>query len=544
MDSPSARRIAWWLPPILLSLATAWAYHNSLHGPFILDDTRWIIDNPQVRSLWRIADPHVAAPLAKSVAGRPLLTLSLALNYALGGTSVVGYHFVNVLAHLAAGLLLFGIIRRTLRSAAIALAAALLWLLHPLQTSSVTYVIQRAEVLMGLCYLATLYGVIRSAASPRPKRWYAVSIAACAAGMAVKAVMVTAPLMILLYDGVFLSGSVREAWRRRRPVYLGLGATWIWLAALVITAQHGVTTPTVASAQQASPFAYGATQLGVILHYLRLAIWPAGLCIDYDWPMAATAADIIPPLAMVAVLLAATVWALMYHPRMGYLGAWWFVILAPTSSIIPLADLVFEHRLYLPLAAVVLLIVLGADAIMRRMIPVVGARRALAVLLVGSAALGLGIATLHRNAVYQTEESIWRDAVAKQPRNGRAHNNVGIALGKQGRYDEAAEHFLIALSRDPANTQLYNNLGIVRSRQGRSDEAIRWYQKALQQDPDDPSVRNNLAVLLAKQGRFDDALAQYRAALRVNPDDVEARKNYDELTRWLAAQRPSGPTTP
>ena len=190
----------------------------------------------------------------ETVSGRPVLNLSLALNYAVSGCDVRGYHVTNLAIHLAAALLLFGIVRRTLPrfrgcgggqqlarlqlATPLALAIALLWAVHPLQTESVTYIVQRAESLMGLFYLLTLYCFLRGAGSARAIFWYAGSVLACLLGMATKEVMVSAPLVVLLYDRTFLAGSFREAWRRRWAYYLALAATWLLLAWLV--AQTGL----------------------------------------------------------------------------------------------------------------------------------------------------------------------------------------------------------------------------------------------------------------------------------------------------------------
>ncbi|MEK7786522.1 MAG: glycosyltransferase family 39 protein, partial [Chloroflexota bacterium] len=241
-----------------------------------------------------------------------------------------------------------------------AFAVALLWAVHPLQTQSVTYVIQRGESLMGLFYLLTLYCAIRGLHSSRRRGWYGAAIVACALGMASKAVMVTAPVMVFIYDLVFLrrsgmpktSGAGRPhggaalghatppAQAARWGLYFGLAATWGVLWACDVTGEvldpsarrshvgfgyHGLT-----------PLEYAATQPGVILNYLRLSFWSVGLCLDYDWPVARTAIVIIPPALVLLLLIGATAWGLVRRSWLGFAGAWFFVILAPTSSFIPI----------------------------------------------------------------------------------------------------------------------------------------------------------------------------------------------------------------
>ena len=216
--------------------------------------------------------------------------------------------------HLLAGLALFGIVRRMLESERLrarygsdapwlALTVAAIWLVHPLQTSAVTYVIQRGESLMGLCYLLTLYCGIRGSQSPDPRRWFVAAIAACALGMASKEVMVTAPLMMLLCDRVFLSPSFGEIARRRWGFYLGLAATWVLLAVLVATSRPEEQTALVAAL---SPWRYAMTQFEIIVHYLRLAVWPSPLVFDYAWRLPRTLSSVLPWAAMVGALVGGT----------------------------------------------------------------------------------------------------------------------------------------------------------------------------------------------------------------------------------------------
>ena len=186
------------LIPLLVIVAGLLAYHNSFTGPFIFDDTFSIKENPTIRHLWPIwqslSPPHRGG---LAVEGRPVINLSVAINYALGGYAVWGYHAFNLMVHILAGLTLFGLVRRTLVQPRLrerfgsvanelALATAVLWVVHPLQTESVTYIIQRAESIMGLFYLLTLYCFVRGVESRRRGLWSGLSVTACALGMASK----------------------------------------------------------------------------------------------------------------------------------------------------------------------------------------------------------------------------------------------------------------------------------------------------------------------------------------------------------------------
>ena len=404
----------------------------------VLDDASSIVQNPRIRHVWPLW------PLVSETT-RPLVQLSFALNYWAGGLEVCGYHAVNLAIHLCAALVFYGLVRRTARSPGLALSAALLWVVHPLQTQSVTYIAQRAESLTGLWYLLTLYGLARGANTAHPRRWYALSVLACFAGMATKPVMVTAPLMAWLYDRVFLAGSWRQAWRVRRGYYLGLAGSLAFLGVLLIAASREYSWAAGFSLPQPSVTQYALTQPGVILHYLRLAIWPHPLVLDYAWPVAGSWAAILPPLAALAAVgwLIRRAWR--RNSAIGFLGIAVALLLAPTSSVIPITDLAQEHRMYLPLAPLLLLLVLGAR------------RLRVATLATVLAVSVFGVMTQHRNQDYRSELAIWQDTVRKRPANPRAHNNLGVALAQQGRLDDAFAHFSEALRLNPSDPDaLYN----------------------------------------------------------------------------------------
>ena len=453
------------LAVLVVILAILAAYNNSFTVSLVFDDYPGITTNQSIRHLWPIWDVLSPPISGVTVSGRPLLNLSLAIDYAISGDEVWSYHATNLVIHILAALLLFDLVRRTFllptmrdrwSASAIPLAfvIALLWAVHPLQTESVTYVVQRAESLMGLFYLLALYCFVRGestgwdgscTAIPRslqrvgsttaaPTReavsWYAASALACLFGMASKEVMISAPLVVLLYDRTFCAGSFREAWRRRYAFYLALASTWLLLGWLVLTAGNLGRSAGFAP-DRFSWRSYSATEPGVIAHYLRLAVWPSGLCLDYGWPAARTWGDVLVPGIPIALVLALTVWALVKRPAWGLLGASFFAILAPTSSFFPVLDAAFDHRMYLPLAAVVTALVTGTFLIGRWI-----ARRAKIPLLV-SQSIGGGLVllagvtlialTVRRNMDYQDDLSLWADTVAKAPHNPRAHTSMGLA---------------------------------------------------------------------------------------------------------------------
>ncbi len=521
------------LAAVIVLAAGILAYGNSFSGPFVFDGTENIQQNPAIRKLWPPWAPMVGT-------NRPLGFWSFALNYALGGTKVWGYHAANLAIHLAAAMVLFGIVRRTLsrgplalRFAAaaygLALAVALLWLLQPLQTQSVTYIYQRFESLMGLLVLLTLYSFVRAQDSSRPKGWYAAAVACCLLAVATKEVAATAPLLILWYDRAFVAASWREIIRRRWALYSGLAGTWAVLAAIMLGQAGKYPKAGVLAVENVSPLQYAFSQPGVIAHYLRLCFWPTGLCLDYGWPVADTAVKIVPPLLLIVALLAVTAWSIFRWPEWSFVGAWFFLILAPTSSVFPIKDLAFEHRMYLPLAAVATGVVVGGwvagQWLVRRGIIGLPVLQAGGGLLVMFASIAFGFLTFQRNVDYQSELSIWEDTVVKSPNNARVHNNLGKALATRGQIDEAMAHYRTALEINPDYPDAHSNLGAALARRGQTAEAMAHYRKALEINPDYAEAHNNLGVALNDRGQVDEAIAHYRKALEVKPDYAEVHNN-------------------
>ncbi|MBS0633043.1 MAG: tetratricopeptide repeat protein [Verrucomicrobia bacterium] len=502
-----------WAVGLLLAV-TLIAYANSLLGPLVFDDVDAIVNNDSLASLGAALHP----PSHRTVSGRPVANVTFALNRLAGGVDPIGYHAVNLLIHLGAALTLFGLVRRTLllpplaakfgaASRPLALAVAALWAVHPLQTEAVTYIVQRVESLMGLFYLFTLYAFVRGATGPAPSsRWLVGSVAACLLGMGTKEVMVSAPLLVLSYDALFVAGGWAAAWRARRWYYVALAATWLWLGWLVW--QAGQRDGSAGFGPDLPAWHYALTQCRAVVHYLRLALWPQPLVFDYGMALVRDPAAVLPQALLLLALGAATLFSVIKKHYIGFLGLWFFAILAPTSSLVRvITQTMAERRMYLPLAAVVTLLVLGAYAWL--------GRRSLAIWIV--VALGWGGATLARNADYRTDVGLWRDTIAKLPTNPRAYDALGNVLADAGRADEAAEQFQAAQRVDPRYVEARNDLGVLRARQERLTEAMAAFEAALAIAPDFAAAHFNLANALVAAGRPAAAKPHYLAALRLHP---------------------------
>lgn len=519
-EAERRRQFAPWVGWAVLIGATLLAYANSLQGPFILDDVASITENPSITTLWPPWHP-LFPPAFLTVTGRPIANLTLAINQALGGGNPVGYHCVNLLIHLGAGLLLAALLRRTLELPAfaprfgplapfVAFMAALLWLLHPLQTGAVTYVIQRVEALMALFYLGTLYGFVRAVQEAPRSRWLIFSAGACLLGMGTKEVMVSAPLIVMLFDRSFVVGSFRAAWQARRTYYLVLAGTWLWLCWLVWAADgRGAS---AGFGEGTSTWRYLLTQCDAIVEYLRLAVWPSPLIFDRGGRLVRDIGEVWPQALMVITLLVSTVWLVIRRSGVGFLGACFFAILAPSSSIVPVVtQTVAEHRMYLPLAAVLTLLV----ALVARW----GGRRSL---LAGvGVAVAFGVMTANRNRDYRSADAIWRDTLAKDSGNVRALNALGNLRIDAGDLPGAADFFAQAIAKDPSYVEAYNNLGTVLQRKGHTAEAVAAFTRAIEIQPNYAAARFNLGNLHSEAGRTAQAIAQYREVLRLNPGHGE-----------------------
>jgi Flp pilus assembly protein TadD len=498
----------------------------------LFDDASAILRNPQIRHLWPLVE--ALNPQRDGVlAGRPIVNLSFAINYALGGLSVGGYHIVNVILHILSALVLFGIIRNTLNTSklrdrfatasdGIALASALIWVVHPLLTESVDYVTQRTELMMGLFYLLTLYCAIRAATASRPDRWNLAAIVCCLLGMGSKESMATVPLIIVLYDRIFLFDSMRAAWNRRRTLYAGLALGWLELAALVTSRAH-----TVGFGVGVPAWTYLLNQAQMVTQYLKLTIWPHALVLDYGLPRPLVLMDVLPQVGLVVALFALTAIAMAIRPTVGFLGAWFFITLAPASSLVPIVTEVgAERRMYLPLAGLVVLAVIAAY----RAIEHVPARARIvgAVVAVSLVVAPLAYATTERNHDYASGVSLLQTTVDRWP-HGRAHFNLATVLKQEGRVDEAMAQLRASAAENPESQYALGSELYDRGEFGSAIKELREFVARISSNAASayPTIaaRNLIALSLAQQGNLADAVHEFRVASQIDPGNANLRGN-------------------
>ena len=530
ISSPAARRCDW--PGLasgaLLAAGLVAIYGRTFSVPFLFGDDLSIEGNSSIRRLWPIW-PVLSPPGGAGVGGRPLLNLTYALNYACGGTAVAGYHAVNLLIHVLAAWTLFALVRRTLRrpvlaerfgaaATPLALGVSAIWAWHPVLTESVTYLSQRAESLMGLFYLLTLYCFVRGAectTAERRRGWFALSVIACLAGIGTKEVIMTAPVTAFLYDRTFISGDFAAAWRRHWRQYLALAAVWLPLGFRSLGLHH----QGVGFHEGIAWWTYGWIECRVVVKYLLLALWPRPLIFDYGMQGITRLSEIGPYALVLAALLAITTVALRRAPVAAFAACWFFLILAPTSSVVPIPlQPMAENRLYLPLAGVAAFAVIGAFAL--------GGRRSW--LLIALVAGALGLSSFQRNRDYSSVLAIWTDTVAKNPANPRAHNSLGrVFAHTPNRLDDAIAQFEEAVRLNSDDADGHYNLGTSWLKvPGRMKDAAAQLQTAMRLEPDNAAVRNNLGTAWASMpGRMQDAMVQFQEAVRLEPDNAEAHNN-------------------
>lgn len=545
-EPPPKRRATWWIPALIV-VAGFLAYSNTFANPFLVDDSSSVVLNPTIRNLssWSVVRPPADHPMA----GRPLVNVSFAVNYALGGTDVAGYHFVNLALHLACGLLVFALVGRQLPTL-MAGAVALLWTVHPLNSEVVSYVTQRTESMMALCFLATMYAA--SARGPSRARAQIAAVITCALGMMCKETMAVAPVAVVLYDYAYEFGSVRAAVRARWRFYGCLVSTWLIVG--VLTATSGQSTNAGYTFARPDPWVYLLNQGEIILQYLRLAIWPDGLVLYYGWPRAVGLADVWGSVLAVALLVVATVVALVRWPRIGALGAWVFLTLGPTSSLVPIVTEVgAERRMYLPLIGVITLAVVGASWLWSKADARHESLKWAPAAVVALVATAFSATTYARNREYaslltmvETIRSRWptpqasylvgaalvesgrtaealphlREAAAGYP---MARYGLADALVKTGQFQEAiteGEAFLrVAPPPAVVNARMVLAQAYVATKQ--HPQAIEQLTQALALSPRSTFARALLADLLAESGRFADALPHYQALMAAAPQNAQ-----------------------
>lgn len=530
-----------------LALATTLAYQDSFRAPFLVDD------GPNIKASKAIRPPLSLSKWMETQ--RPVVAATLSLDYAIGELDVTSYHVTNLVLHLVCGLVLFGFTRHLLgvsrvrdryggAATPIAAAATALFLLHPIQTESVTYLIQRSEILASIGLLGALWGASAAAQRGLGAR-EGVAIGACAAlGTLSKPSLAILPLLFLLYDACLLGGTRLAALRPRAPLYALLAGVGV-LSALVAWQQIGEGESRSAGFQlpSVSPWQYLRWQLGVLPYYLRLVVWPDRLCFDCGlggpWPVVTS---ILGERLWLHALLVAALAGLAFALRrrlpiatFALVGS--AIVLAPTSSFVPLLDAYVEHRLYLPIGLLAILAACAGSDLVRsatlrfRLGP--WQARALGIGLSALACLALGWRTFERNRAYADPAVLYEQSIAIAPQNERSGYDLANLYWRRGDSELAVARFEANIRRHPRAVRSYVNLGALYMDGGDPGRAVPLWEQAAEIAPSLALVQWNLANAYLELGERERALAAAERAVALAPRDGRA---LDALGKARAAR--------
>jgi protein O-mannosyl-transferase len=542
---------------LLIIILGVTVYSNSFHCSFQLDDiynenpVYHSIDNP--KALWEF-NPR-----------RFISNYTLALNYHFNKQDVYGYHLVNLIIHLGVSLTVFWLVILILSTPVMekekisrykelaALFCGLLFVSHPIQTQAVTYIVQRMASLAALFYLVSLscYLKARLIKDKNTMRlWFAGSAAAGIMGFLTKETVFTLPFALLLFEYSFFHPKINlRALITRKTLYYIFPPVLIVIAIAFLLSldQKSLFGPVISARMQDPPLTswiYLLTEFRVIATYLRLLIIPVHQNVDYDFPASRSFFEPATFLSffLLAGILVFAFW-LFSRKRLISVGIFWFFLtLSVESSIKPIQDVIFEHRLYLPMFGFCLAAVCVFHTFLWERSTKAAAILFLALISINS------YLTYQRNTVWENEFTLWSDTVKKSPNKARPHNNLGIYYQLHGKIEEAKTEYLKTLNIEPKNIDALNDLGNILSEEGNTTEAKSLFQRAMSLDSKYSVTHDNLGNLLLKEGNIQEAKAQFNRAIEAEPDNIigyinlgnaciiegnfeEARKQFDRVLR-------------
>lgn len=535
---------------IIIILLGGILYANTLNSPFVFDDAHNITDNPYIRISDVSWKSLYTAGLQSPSYRRPVANISFSLNYLFGKYDVRGYHIVNVAIHILNGILVYflagflfrhvsvnvispasGVSVSGLPNTSIALMSlfsALIFVAHPVQTQSVTYIVQRMNSLATLFYLSSflLYLHARLRTKESGHRRKAALSTGCGISwllaLGSKEIAIMLPFSIFLYEWFFFQDLNRDWLLKHVKILL----FFVLVSGLIILLfMGGLPFEEISASFAKREFSMGErilTQFRVIILYLSLLLLPLPSRLNLLHSFS-TSRSLIEPIttlwALIGILflIGLAIMLSRKHRLISFCILWFFIHLAIESSVIGL-EMVFEHRLYLPMVSVSVLFVFILFHLMRKKIAWISGVCILIVLL-------LGTGTYLRNHVWRDQISLLSDVVTKNPQSYRAWNNLGYTRGKRGNADSALDHYRQALKIKPDYADAHYNIGVALERQGNPRGAMGYYYKAITVNPGHALAHNNIALLLESQGEITAAMDHYIKALQHRPELAEAHNN-------------------
>jgi hypothetical protein len=531
---------------VLIALLGLICYSNTFDASFHIDDYYNIVTNSKIRGF----DNFTADPFSMRSVG----FLTFAVNYSLHGLDVTGYHIANLAVHVLNAYLVYSIVVLTLSLSGgagyvtnpryAALLAGLLFVTHPVQTQAVTYIVQRFASLATLFFLVSLSSYIKSRISKGAAvrlSFYVLFLFSALLAVKSKETAVTLPLVILIYEFMFFRERIGKRALYLLPMLLSAALVPVFFLGTIVRDEVAV-----------SGIGYFITQLRVVVTYIRLLVLPINQNFDYDYPIFNSFFE--PPVVLSFLFLSGMVafgGYLLYRSRTANHGLrlasfgvfWFFITLMPESSIVPLRDMIFEHRVYLPsvgaFSGVAAGIVMFIGRLEKR-------SQTVAVLAVAMVVVVFAGAAYSRNRVWKDEITLWRDVVQKSPEKARGYHNLGTAYRFDGQNDKAIDYYRAALDIDyyraalefdPGFAQTHCFLGIAYRDKGMWDKAMGHYWAAIAIKPDYAEPHLYLGEAYEHKGFLEEAAEEYRAALELRPG---ARDAEEGLARVLVKLKISG----
>jgi Flp pilus assembly protein TadD len=509
-------------------------YSSNLDGPFLFDDGSNITNNSAIR-LTRLSWSGLKEAATNSpLSNRPLAYISFALNYYFHSYRTVGYRTINILIHMSAGLFLFLFIKTTLslptlrsrygNSSWLPYIAVLIWLVHPLQIQSVSYIVQRMNSMASMFYILSMlcYARARLGQSATVNwLWAAACILSGLLALGTKETAATLPLFILLYEWFFFQDLSGKWLKRHLPFLFGLAILFLGVSLIYLDGHPLEKILARYEMRDFTPLQRVLTELRVLILYLSLLIYPHPnrLNLDYDFPLSHSLIEPLTTLLALMAIFGLLGWSIRLAKKdrlISFCILWYFGNLAIESSIIGL-EIVFEHRTYLPSMMIILMAATLVDRYLRS--------KLLKIAIICSITLVFSAWTYERNTIWSNAVALWSDVVKKSPQKVRPHNNLGNALKRQGKIEEAIEHFNTALQIDPGYAKAHNNLGTALATQGKTDAAITQFGFALYINPNYAAAHSNIGVALASRDELEKAVVHFKTALRLKPDYAKVHSN-------------------
>jgi protein O-mannosyl-transferase len=509
-----------------LLVVTLWAYWGCLKSPFHFDDALFLA-SPQV------TEPGDPLFLLKPSQSRQLAYLSLFMNYRLGGRNPAGYHLFNLIVHLANAFGIYLLVRilcagkSDLSDAMIRrwlpLTAAGIFALHPIQSQAVNYIYQRSTLLAAFFTVAAMCAFVWSEQARRRGPFLLLAAIFFILATASKESALVLPVVLLAYVWCYQKertplGSSRAV----RRFLAALGAVSVGGAAYILYNLYRFGDRTM-GLLQSGPLRYLVSQVTVLVTYLRLVLWPAGLSVDHDFTAVSPRSSYFWFCALLLITLLAVAARLRNRlPSTSFLVLAFFIFLAPTSSFIPSADLMFEHRLYLPMITGSIVLALTLIAVVGSILKTSRWRETAFAICALLLLAGYAAASKKRTFLWGDNVRLWTDAVMKAPGKARVRYNLGVSYLAVDR-GRARSEFLRTLELRPDHAAAMYNLGWLEQTEGRFESARRYYRAALKVDASNWQAHHNLGNLAVLEGNLAEAVAEFRETIRLKPEYWPAR---------------------